>query len=55
VPGFLLSIDPGIASITLEHYHPLLDQVRTWLEAAGLCLEEDGNGHWYEHIIVRKE
>ncbi|UCB51549.1 MAG: class I SAM-dependent methyltransferase [Candidatus Zixiibacteriota bacterium] len=42
------------------HYHPSLEQVRTWLGQAGLAIEEEGTGtgdeHWYgyEHFIVRK-
>jgi cyclopropane fatty-acyl-phospholipid synthase-like methyltransferase len=44
-----------IADASVYHYHPSLDQVRTWLDAAGLDLDEQGSGHWYEHIIVRKK
>jgi SAM-dependent methyltransferase len=42
------------------HYHPSLEQVRTWLSQAGLVIEEegkeDGDEHWYgyEHLVVRK-
>jgi cyclopropane fatty-acyl-phospholipid synthase-like methyltransferase len=47
VPGTLA--DPAV-----YHYYPSLDQVRLWLEQAGLALEEQGTGLWYEHIIARK-
>jgi trans-aconitate methyltransferase len=48
-------VTPDAADVAVYHYHPSLDQVRTWLEAAGLGIEEQGSGHWYEHIIVRKK
>jgi cyclopropane fatty-acyl-phospholipid synthase-like methyltransferase len=44
-----------VADVAVYHYYPTLDQVQTWLEEAGLGLEEQGSGHWYEHIIVRKK
>jgi len=36
------------------HYCPSPEQVRAWLEQAGLVIEEEGTGDWYEHFIVRK-
>lgn len=37
------------------HYHPSLEQVRTWIGQAGLAIEEEGTGNWYQHFLVRKE
>jgi len=39
---------------SVYHYCPSLEQVRTWLEQAGLAIEEEGAGKWYEHFLVRK-
>ena len=36
------------------HYHPSLEQVRAWLDQAGLVIEEEGTGVWYAHFLVRK-
>lgn len=42
------------------HFHPSLEQVRSWVSQAGLAVEEDGKGagdeHWngYAHFVVRK-
>jgi len=36
------------------HYCPSLEQVRAWIGQAGLAIEEEGTGNWYEHFIVRK-
>jgi hypothetical protein len=44
-----------VADASVYHYHPSLDQARTWLDAAGFGLEEERSGHWYEHILVRKK
>jgi SAM-dependent methyltransferase len=49
------------ADSAVYHYHPSLEQVRTWASHAGLALEEEGSGkgdeHWYgyEHFVVRKQ
>lgn len=45
-------IKPEIADVAVYHYHPAREQVRTWLEEAGLVLEDQGMGQWYEHLIV---
>jgi 2-polyprenyl-3-methyl-5-hydroxy-6-metoxy-1,4-benzoquinol methylase len=47
-------VKPDIADVAVYHYHPSHDQVRTWLEEAGLSLDEGGTGHWYDHLIIRK-
>ena len=56
-----LSMIPGeLADSAVYHYHPPLEQVRTWLSQAGLAIEEEGTGsedeHWsgYQHFVVRK-
>jgi 2-polyprenyl-3-methyl-5-hydroxy-6-metoxy-1,4-benzoquinol methylase len=36
------------------HYYPPLDQVRTWLDQAGLVIEEEGPGSGYYHFIASK-
>jgi cyclopropane fatty-acyl-phospholipid synthase-like methyltransferase len=42
------------ADSAVYHYHPSLEQVRAWVEQAGLAIEEEGTGNWYEHFVVRK-
>ncbi len=41
--------------VAVYHYHPSLEQVRTWISQAGLAIEEEGTGNWYEHFIMRKK
>ena len=36
------------------HYYPPLKQVQAWIGEAGLAIEEQGTGKWYEHFVVRK-
>ena len=42
------------ADIAAYHYYPSLEQVRTWINDAGLVIEDEGTGNGYEHFIVRK-
>ena len=48
-------VSPEIADLAVYHYHPARDQVRTWLEEAGLVLVDQGMGQWYEHLIVSRK
>jgi len=61
----VLTSEPSMVPVELGdsavyHYHPSLEQVRTWLSQAGLAMEEEGTGagdeHWlgYEHFVVKK-
>ena len=43
------------ADVSVYHYHPSLEQVRTWVSQEGLVIEEEGAGNWYEHFVVRKK
>jgi SAM-dependent methyltransferase len=43
-----------LADAAVYHYHPPLEQVRRWIEQAGLVIEEEGTGNGYEHFVVRK-
>jgi hypothetical protein len=43
-----------LADSAVYHYCPSLEQVRAWIEQAGLVIEEEGTGNWYEHFVVRK-
>jgi len=46
---------PGeLAGVAVYHYYPSPEQVRAWLGQAGLAVEEEGTGKWYEHFVVRK-
>ena len=47
----------------LYNYNPSLQNVRNWINQAGLIIEEEGTGPWntgkhvyqYEHFIMRKK
>lgn len=43
-----------LASVAVYHYYPSSEQVRTWIEQAGLTFEEAGTGNGYEHFVARK-
>ena len=46
---------PGeLASTSVYHYYPSLDQVRVWIKKAGLALEEEVTRNGYAHFLVRK-
>ena len=42
------------ADIAAYHYYPSLEQVRAWIDEAGLVIEDEGAGNGYEHFIARK-
>jgi SAM-dependent methyltransferase len=46
---------PGeLEDVTVYHYYPSREQVREWIEQAGLVIEETGTGNGYDHYIVRR-
>jgi SAM-dependent methyltransferase len=53
-------IPDDLGDSAVYHYHPPLEQVRTWLSQAGLAIEEQGTKTGYEgwkgyaHFVVRK-
>lgn len=47
---------PGeLAGRAVYHYYPSKEQVRAWIEQAGLAVEEEGTGNGYDHFVVRKK
>jgi SAM-dependent methyltransferase len=45
--------------LSVYHYHPSMEQVRTWFDQAGLVIEEEGieeegTGEGYTHVLARK-
>ena len=36
------------------HYYPSLEQVRKWVQQAGLVILEEGEGDGYHHFLMRK-
>jgi 2-polyprenyl-3-methyl-5-hydroxy-6-metoxy-1,4-benzoquinol methylase len=40
--------------LSVYHYHPSMEQVRTWFDQAGLAIEEEGIGDEYVHLLARK-
>jgi SAM-dependent methyltransferase len=43
------------ADVEVYHYYPSPEQVRHWLEEAGLGVEAEGTGNGYHHFVVRKK
>jgi len=43
-----------IADVAVYHYYPRPEQVRAWLDQAGLAIEEEGTGDGYAHLLARK-
>jgi 2-polyprenyl-3-methyl-5-hydroxy-6-metoxy-1,4-benzoquinol methylase len=48
------AISNELADGAVYHYHPSLEQVRAWVGQAGLVIEEEGTGNWYQHFVMRK-
>jgi cyclopropane fatty-acyl-phospholipid synthase-like methyltransferase len=42
------------ADSAVYHYYPPLEQVREWLDHAGLAIEEEGAGSGFHHFVARK-
>ena len=40
--------------LSVYHYHPSMEQVRTWLDQAGLVIEEEGTGDGCMHVLAKK-
>lgn len=38
----------------MYHYYPSLEQVRAWVQQAGLTILEEGAGDGYHHFLMRK-
>ena len=46
---------PGdLSDRAVYHYYPPLEQVRTWIDQAGLAIEEEGMGSGWHHFVARK-
>jgi 2-polyprenyl-3-methyl-5-hydroxy-6-metoxy-1,4-benzoquinol methylase len=43
-----------VLDASVYHFHPPFEQVRTWVDQAGLVMEEVGTGEEYYHILARK-
>jgi SAM-dependent methyltransferase len=50
----LPEVSGELSDPAVYHYCPSLEQVRAWIGQAGLAIEEEGTGKWYEHFVVRK-
>jgi len=54
-PAYQRALETGeTVDQSVYHYSPPLEQVRTWLEQAGLAIVEVGSDNEYHHIIARK-
>ena len=42
------------ASTAVYHFYPPPEQVRAWLDQAGLAIKEEGTGDGYAHLLARK-
>ncbi|MGD2148368.1 MAG: hypothetical protein PVH41_16870 [Anaerolineae bacterium] len=43
----------GLADAAVYHYHPSLEQVRTWIREARMEIGDEGTGSGYEHFLVQ--
>jgi SAM-dependent methyltransferase len=47
---------PGdLADKAVYHYYPPVEQVRAWIDQAGLAIEEEGLGSAWHHFLARKK
>ncbi len=44
-----------IADPAVYHFYPSLDQVRGWIAAAGLLIQEEGDGGGYHHFLTSRK
>ena len=44
-----------LADVTVYHYYPSLEQVRSWIEQVGFVIEEEGTGNGYEHFVAMRK
>ena len=49
------SVPGDLADRAVYHYYPPLEQVRAWIDQAGLTIEEEGAGSAWYHILARKK
>jgi cyclopropane fatty-acyl-phospholipid synthase-like methyltransferase len=49
-----VAVPDELADAAVYHYHPSLDQVRRWVEQAGMAIDDEGAGNGYGHFLVRK-
>ena len=47
-------VSDELADLAVYHYYPRLEQVRAWIDQAGLEVEEEGAGGGFHHFVVRK-
>jgi len=48
-------LPPGdLADSAVYHFYPSLDQVRQWLDQAGMAIVAEGSGKWYHHFLTKK-
>lgn len=41
------------ADPAVYHFCPPIEQVRAWLREAGMEIQEESSGQWYEHFLVK--
>ena len=46
---------PDEGNDPVYHYYPPLEQVRAWIDQAGLAIEEDGAGSGFHHFLLKKK
>lgn len=50
-----LEVSAEVAHNAIYRFYPPLEQVRAWIEQAGLVIVEEGHGGAVHHIIARRE
>ena len=44
-----------LEDVTVYDYYPSQEQVREWIEQAGLVIEEIGTGNGYEYYVMSRK
>lgn len=44
-----------LADRAVYHYYPPLEQVRAWIDQAGLAIEEESMGNGWHYFLTRKK
>lgn len=48
-------LSAGLMNKAVYRYFPTLEQVRAWIDQAGLSIEEEGSGSELHHFLVRRK
>jgi hypothetical protein len=50
----MAAVPVRLADSAVYHFHPSLEQVRTWIGDVGMSIHHEGTGNGYAHFLARK-